>query len=58
MLARDVDAAPRLRWMVGGLAVGATILVLIFHSFDPSRIVAASQNSLTGERAAQATEAA
>ena len=46
MLARDVDAAPRLRWMVGGLAVGATILVLIFHSFDPSRIVAASQGKL------------
>ncbi|UOQ59490.1 hypothetical protein MUN76_10540 [Leucobacter rhizosphaerae] len=46
MLARDVDAAPRLRWMVGGLAVGATVLVLIFHSFDPSRIVAASQGAL------------
>lgn len=46
MLARDVEAAPRLRWMVGGLAVGATILVLIFHSFDPSRIVAASQGKL------------
>lgn len=46
MLARDVDAGPRLRWMVGGLAVGATILVLIFHSFDPSRIVAASQGKL------------
>ena len=46
MLARDVDAAPRLRWMVSGLAVGATALVIIFHSFDPSRIVAASQGTL------------
>ena len=24
MLARDVDAAPRLRWRAGGLAAGAT----------------------------------
>ncbi|MFV0432784.1 MAG: hypothetical protein ACK5LO_02200 [Leucobacter sp.] len=38
MLARDVEAGPRLRWMVGGLAVGATLLFVIFLSFDPRNL--------------------
>lgn len=41
MLARDVKVTTRLCWMLFGLAGGATLLLLIFHSFDPTNIVAA-----------------
>lgn len=40
MLAREVKIAHRLPWMMAGLAAGATLLVLIFQSFDPTNLVA------------------
>lgn len=41
MLARNVKVSQRLAWMLIGLAAGATVLLFIFHSFDPTNIVAA-----------------
>lgn len=46
MLARNVNTGARLSWMVGGLAVGATLLLVIFHSFDPTSLVAASKSKI------------
>lgn len=41
MLARNTSVVRRLSWMLLGLAGGATVLLVIFHSFDPTNIVAA-----------------
>lgn len=46
MLARKVPVRARLLWMVGGLAVGATILLVIFRTINPAAIVSASQGEL------------
>lgn len=46
MLARNVQAMAKLWWMLAGLAVGATLLLLIFHSFNPASIVAASKGKV------------
>lgn len=40
MLARDVQTWRRLCWMVGGLFAGATVLFVLFQSFDPTNLVA------------------
>lgn len=39
VLARNVDVSKRLAWMLLGLAVGATTLLLVFRSFDPTTLV-------------------
>lgn len=39
VLARNVDVSRRLAWMLLGLAVGATTLLLVFRSFDPTTLV-------------------
>lgn len=39
MLARKVRPLPRLSWMVGGLVLGATILYVVFQSFNPTSFV-------------------
>ncbi|MFC5124003.1 hypothetical protein ACFPRL_11545 [Pseudoclavibacter helvolus] len=36
VLARNVDVSKRLAWMLLGLAVGTTTLLLVFRSFDPT----------------------
>lgn len=46
MLARNVDVAKRLRSMLLGLALGATALLLIFRSFDPTSLVTSFRGSL------------
>lgn len=38
-LARGESVGARLRWMLGGLAVGATILLVALHSFNPKGLV-------------------
>ncbi|MBP1326606.1 hypothetical protein JOF28_001838 [Leucobacter exalbidus] len=46
MLARNVQATARLRWMAAGLVVGATLLLALFHSVNPTSIVQASRGKL------------
>lgn len=46
LLARNVNVARRLGWMLLGLGVGATALLLIFRSFDPTTLVSSLQGSL------------
>lgn len=46
LLARGVDVAKRLGWMLLGLAAGATVLLLIFRSFDPTTLVTTFRGNL------------
>ena len=46
LLARGVDVAKRLDWMLLVLAVGATTLLLVFRSFDPTTLVTNLRGSL------------
>ncbi|MCJ1708656.1 hypothetical protein [Microbacterium sp. VKM Ac-2923] len=47
MLAQNTRVAPRMAWMVAGLAVGATVLYLVLQSFDPTEFVAAAERQTT-----------
>lgn len=46
MLARNVPAVPRLSFMIGGLYVGATVLFVLFQSFNPTSFVSVLQGRL------------
>ncbi len=46
LLARNIDVGRRLGWMLLGLALGATVLLLVFRSFDPTTLVTTLRGSL------------
>ncbi|PPG35390.1 hypothetical protein C5E10_04025 [Pseudoclavibacter sp. RFBG4] len=46
LLARNIDVGKRLGWMLLGLALGATVLLLVFRSFDPTTLVTTLRGSL------------
>ncbi len=46
MLARNVQVAARMSWMVAGLAAGATALFALLQTFDPTNLVAAVRDDV------------
>lgn len=45
-LARNQNVWGRLAWMIAGLATGATVLVLLLHSFDPRNLETMLRNKV------------
>ena len=46
MLARNKRVAARMGWMVAGLVTGATVLFVLFQTFNPTAIVAVVQGDV------------
>lgn len=47
VLAQNTRVARRIGWMIGGLAVGATLLYALLQSFDPTALVSAAEERTT-----------
>ena len=47
VLAQNTRVVSRIGWMIGGLAVGATLLYVLLQSFDPTALVAAAEERAT-----------